>query len=96
MSCHEDLIECQEQYRLHYGQDSKPDDHDLWQRCNDMVLSWILNSLEPVFADSVLSRNTPHAIWEDLRARFSLVSAPRILLIERGKNFKNGTSTLLH
>nr|XP_011463599.1 PREDICTED: uncharacterized protein LOC105351318 [Fragaria vesca subsp. vesca] len=44
-----------------------PDEHALLQRCNDMVLSWILNSLEPDLANSVLSCTTPYAIWEDLR-----------------------------
>ncbi|XP_024179119.1 uncharacterized protein LOC112185140 [Rosa chinensis] len=56
----------------------KPEEHALWQRCNDMVLSWILNSLEPDLADSVLSCTTPRAIWEDLRERFALGNAPLI------------------
>ncbi|KAM5577028.1 hypothetical protein ABKV19_007729 [Rosa sericea] len=60
-----------------------PDEHALWQRCNDMVLSWVLNSIEQELADSVLSCNTPHAIWEDLRERFSLGNAPRIFQIQR-------------
>jgi hypothetical protein len=64
-------------------EESDPDEHALWQRCNDMVLSWILNSLEPDLADSVLSCNTPRAIWEDLRERFSLGKAPHIFQIQR-------------
>ncbi|KAL6199954.1 hypothetical protein ACLB2K_029736 [Fragaria x ananassa] len=62
---------------------SNPDDHSLWQRCNDMVLSWIINSLEPDLADLVLSCTTPHAVWEDLRERFSLGNAPRIFQVQR-------------
>jgi len=62
---------------------SNPEEHALWQRCNDMVLSWILNSLEPELADSVLSCNTPHDIWEDLCERFSLGNAPRIFQVQR-------------
>jgi hypothetical protein len=62
---------------------SNPEEHALWQRCNDMVLSWILNSLEPELADSVLSCNTPHAIWEDLHERFSLGNAPCIFQVQR-------------
>lgn len=61
----------------------KPEDHALWQRCNDMVLSWILNSLEPDLADLVLSCTTPYAIWEDLRERFALGKAPRIFQVQR-------------
>ena len=56
----------------------EPDEHALWQRCNDMVLSWILNALEPDLADSVLSCATPYAVWEDLHERFALGNAPRI------------------
>ncbi|XP_040363769.1 uncharacterized protein LOC121049758 [Rosa chinensis] len=54
-----------------------------WQRCNDMVLSWILNSLEPDLVESILSCNTPRAIWEDLREKFSLGNAPHIFHIQR-------------
>lgn len=55
-----------------------PQEHALWQHCNDMVLSWIPNSLEPELADSVLLWNTPHAVWEDLCERFSLGYTSRI------------------
>ena len=48
-----------------------------------MVLSWILNSLEPKLADSVLSCDTPHAIWKDLHERFSLGNAPCIFQVQR-------------
>jgi hypothetical protein len=43
----------------------------LWQRCNDMVLSWILNSLNQELANSVLYVETPSEIWLDLQERFS-------------------------
>ena len=48
-----------------------------------MVLSWILNALEPDLADSVLSCVTPYAVWEDLRERFALGNAPRIFQVQR-------------
>ncbi|KAL5699639.1 hypothetical protein ACHQM5_030514 [Ranunculus cassubicifolius] len=59
------------------------DEHDLWQRCNDMVLSWMHNALETDIAESILSCDTPHAVWEDLRERFSIGNAPRIFQIQR-------------
>ncbi|KAB5514812.1 hypothetical protein DKX38_028718 [Salix brachista] len=43
----------------------------LWQRCNDMVLSWILNSLNQEIASSVLYVETPSEIWLDLQERFT-------------------------
>ncbi|KAF7116105.1 hypothetical protein RHSIM_RhsimUnG0038200 [Rhododendron simsii] len=45
--------------------------YSLWQRCNDMVLSWVLNSLNSELANSVLYVETPSGIWLDLEERFS-------------------------
>ncbi|BFG29707.1 hypothetical protein CerSpe_159810 [Prunus speciosa] len=62
---------------------SRPDDHASWRRCNDMILSWILNSITPDLADSVIYSTTAQEVWEDLRDRFSQSNAPRIFQIER-------------
>ena len=61
----------------------KPDEHASWKKCNDMILSWILNSLSQDLADSVIFSTTAQEVWEDLRDRFSQSNAPRILQIER-------------
>ena len=60
-----------------------PDEFSLWQRCNDMILSWILNSLDQDIADSVIYSDTAHDIWEDLKERFSQSNVPRIFQIQR-------------
>ncbi|KAF7151798.1 hypothetical protein RHSIM_Rhsim02G0046700 [Rhododendron simsii] len=44
--------------------------HLAWQRCNDMVLSWIFNSLSLDLTNSVLYVETPSEIWADLQERF--------------------------
>jgi hypothetical protein len=62
---------------------NQPDDHALWKRCNDMILSRILNSITPELADSVIYSTTTQEVWEDLRDRFSQSNAPRIFQIER-------------
>jgi hypothetical protein len=62
---------------------SQLDDHALWKRCNDMILSWILNSITPELANSVIYSTTTQEVWEDLRNRFSQSNAPRIFQIER-------------
>ena len=41
--------------------------YQIWQRCNDMVLSWIFNSLSPNLPDNVLYVETPSEIWVDLQ-----------------------------
>ncbi|CAL8992944.1 unnamed protein product, partial [Prunus brigantina] len=55
---------------------AKPE-YDRWRRCNDMVLSWILNSLEPDLANSVIYTDSAHEIWADLEERFAQTNAPR-------------------
>jgi hypothetical protein len=38
-----------------------------WTRCNDMILSWILNSLSKDIAASVIYINTCSEMWMDLK-----------------------------
>ncbi|XP_075108915.1 uncharacterized protein LOC142180748 [Nicotiana tabacum] len=42
----------------------------LWSRCNDMVISWLLNSLSKEIAESVLYSKTAREIWKELEDRF--------------------------
>ena len=62
---------------------TKPDNYASWKKCNDMVLSWILNSLTQDLADSVIFSNTAQEVWENLRDRFSQSNAPHIFQIDR-------------
>ncbi|KAJ0105686.1 hypothetical protein Patl1_19560 [Pistacia atlantica] len=62
---------------------AKPDDYASWKKCNDMILSWILNSFTRDLADSVTFSTTAQEVWEDLQDRFSQSNAPRIFQIER-------------
>ncbi|RVW41871.1 hypothetical protein CK203_081580 [Vitis vinifera] len=54
-----------------------------WQRCNDMVISWLLNSIHPDIASSVIYAETASEIWADLRERFSQGNDSRIYQIKR-------------
>ncbi|XP_070676569.1 uncharacterized protein [Malus domestica] len=49
----------------------KPDDFAFWKRCNDMIVSWILNSVDQTIHDSIVYYTTPQANWQDLEDRFS-------------------------
>ena len=62
---------------------TNPNDHAAWSRCNDMVHSWIVNTLAADISDSVIYYTTAREIWEDLRERFSQSNAPRIFQIQR-------------
>ena len=43
----------------------------LWTRCNMTVLSWIINSISPNIASSIMYTDNARTIWLDLRHRFS-------------------------
>jgi hypothetical protein len=55
----------------------------LWQRCNDLVLTWILHSIEPDIARSVIFSDTAAAVWSDLHDRFSQGDDSRIYQIRQ-------------
>jgi len=41
-----------------------------WERCDDMVTSWILNSLSKDIADSLQYVNTAKELWQELEDRY--------------------------
>jgi hypothetical protein len=59
------------------------DDIPKWQRCNDMVASWILNSVSTEIRPSILYAETAAQIWTDLKDRFSQSNAPKIYQLKQ-------------
>ncbi|XP_031126844.1 uncharacterized protein LOC116029094 isoform X2 [Ipomoea triloba] len=55
---------------------------EVWNRCNDMVMSWIVRSLSPMVGRSVLWIDTAYGIWKDLKHRFSQQDLFRIAEIK--------------
>ncbi|XP_019177871.1 PREDICTED: uncharacterized protein LOC109173068 [Ipomoea nil] len=53
-----------------------------WERCNTMLLSWILRALSPTIASSVLWINTAEGVWKDLKKRFSHQDVFRVAEIQ--------------
>lgn len=53
------------------------------QRCNDLVISWLLFNLDENIARSVLFLKTARAIWRDLEERFGYASMPQISSLEQ-------------
>ena len=77
------------------GSISVPDKKDLlfpaWQRCNNMVLTWINRSLSPSIAQSVIWINKAVDVWNDLKERFSHGDIFRVAeLQEELYQFKQG------
>ncbi|KAB2603842.1 hypothetical protein D8674_040044 [Pyrus ussuriensis x Pyrus communis] len=57
--------------------------YPIWQRCNDMVLSWIWQSVQGNIAHSILYCKTASAVWRDLEDRFSQGNDSRIYQIRQ-------------
>ncbi|KAG7582883.1 Retrotransposon Copia-like N-terminal [Arabidopsis suecica] len=59
----------------------RPPESDLsfrvWSRCNSMVKSWILNSVNKQIYKSILRLNDAAEIWRDLITRFHITNLPR-------------------
>ena len=49
-----------------------------WERCNTMVLSWLVKSLSPLIAQSVIWIDYAQDMWKDLYDRFAQGDAVRI------------------
>ena len=58
-----------------------PEEFALWQRYNDMVLSWILNSIDVDLANNVIYTYSTLDVWADLKECFSQSNAPRLYQI---------------
>ncbi|KAL6328799.1 hypothetical protein AAG906_003816 [Vitis piasezkii] len=55
----------------------------MWIHCNNMVISWILNSVHKDIANSLLYFDTAVGIWNDLRDKFHQSNGPRIFHIKK-------------
>ncbi|XP_076915821.1 uncharacterized protein LOC143575299 [Bidens hawaiensis] len=56
-----------------------------WQRCNDMVISWILNTLTHDIRNSVLYAETAQILWNDLTSHYGQSNGAKIYQLQ--KNF---------
>jgi len=54
----------------------------LWERCSDMVLSWILNFIDKSIINSLIYHDCPRDVWLDLEDRFSQSNNPRIFKLK--------------
>uniref|UniRef100_A0A1U7WJT3 Uncharacterized protein LOC104229298 n=1 Tax=Nicotiana sylvestris TaxID=4096 RepID=A0A1U7WJT3_NICSY len=61
----------------------EPELHDLWEKVNVVVLSWIMNVVRPGLLRSVLYASSAHKVWEDLKERFDKVNGSRVLFLHR-------------
>lgn len=55
----------------------------LWSRCNDMVLSWLLNSLSKEISDSVIYSKTAKDLWTDLKDKFGQSNGAKLYHLQK-------------
>ncbi|XP_015166201.1 uncharacterized protein [Solanum tuberosum] len=58
----------------------------LWQRCDDMVTSWILNSLAKDIADSVEYVTDSVELWKELEDRYDQTNGAKLYQIQKEIN----------
>lgn len=58
-------------------------DFKLWNRRNDMVLSWMLNSLSKEIADSVIYSKTTKDLWKELEDKFGQSNETQIYHLQK-------------
>nr|GMD07953.1 uncharacterized protein LOC109174480 [Ipomoea batatas] len=65
-------LSCKNKLAFVNGTITKPSTDDMekylaWERCNNMVVSWIVRTLSPTIGSSVLWIDTAYGVWEDLK-----------------------------
>ncbi|XP_074367050.1 uncharacterized protein LOC141707650 [Apium graveolens] len=49
-----------------------------WNRCNHMVISWLLNSVSPNIRNSIVYMDSAHLIWKELAIRYAQSNLPKL------------------
>ncbi|XP_074266306.1 uncharacterized protein LOC141588779 [Silene latifolia] len=66
-----------------------------WQRCNDIVFSWILNSVSPEIADSILYSGTAEIAWSELEERFGQSNGAQLYSVQKKlTEFSQGSDSI--
>lgn len=58
-------------------------EYKAWQRCNDLVIWWLVFNQDENIARSVFFFKTARVIWKDLEDGFGFVSIPHISSLEQ-------------
>ena len=61
----------------------EPQQYQYWLRSNNMVISWILNSVSKDITPTIIGYSTAAEIWIDLRDRFQQRNGPRLFQIKK-------------
>ncbi|XP_019267483.1 PREDICTED: uncharacterized protein LOC109244795 [Nicotiana attenuata] len=67
-------------------------EHSQWSRCNNMVTSWLLNSLTKEIGDSVIYSRTAKDLWGSLEHRFGQSSGAKLYHLQISKLAQGSSS----
>ncbi|XP_031494235.1 uncharacterized protein LOC116260215 [Nymphaea colorata] len=66
-----------------------------WERCNNMVISWLLNAIHKPLMPTVVYAKEAAFVWKELKIRFTQSNAPRLYQIQQQIiNCKQGQSPI--
>jgi hypothetical protein len=54
-----------------------------WVRCNDLVVSWILNSVSKEIYNTVIYITSAKDMWQDLKDRYTQKNGPRVFQLQK-------------
>ncbi|RHN71398.1 putative gag-polypeptide of LTR copia-type [Medicago truncatula] len=67
-----------------------------WERCNNLILSWIINSVSPQIAQTIVFHESAIDVWIELQERFSKVDRIRVASLRSSiNNLKQGDKSVL-
>ncbi|KAM3398852.1 hypothetical protein P3S68_002368 [Capsicum galapagoense] len=67
----------------HTKEKFEPALHDLWEKCNSIVLSWIMISVSKELLSGIVYASNAQKVWSDLKERFDKVDRSRIFFLHK-------------
>ncbi|RHN78291.1 putative retrotransposon gag domain-containing protein [Medicago truncatula] len=69
---------------------------DAWERCNHLIYSWLINSVSPQVAQTLVFHENAIDVWEELKERFAKVDRIHIASLHYSiNNLKQGSKSVL-
>ena len=62
---------------------STPSTVQAWIRCDNMVGTWLTNSISPKLVASIIYEDTALEIWNDLKNHFTQTNGPRVFNLQK-------------
>ncbi|XP_019241987.1 PREDICTED: uncharacterized protein LOC109222031 [Nicotiana attenuata] len=57
--------------------------HELWEKCNAIVLSWIMNAVSTELLSGIVYKSNAHKVWTDMKDKYDKVDGSRIFFLHK-------------